>query len=194
MARFVTTGKSVLVRTLAAGLLAGALAVPALVDDKDRDGWPGWGMGWGMGQMMGGWGMRGPMMGFGPDAMIDRIDGRLAFMKTELKITEAQDAAWNALAETVRTTAQAHNDMMRSAMQEMHDGDFFDKPLPERLQFQETHMEARLEQIKAVREAVDKLYAVLDDTQKKAADDIVLPTMGMGMGMGRGFGPGMMNR
>jgi hypothetical protein len=52
-------------------------------------------------------------------------------------------------------------------------------------------MEARLEQIKTVKVAVDKLYAMLDEAQKKTADDIVLPSMGMGMG--RGMGPGMMH-
>jgi hypothetical protein len=41
-----------------------------------------------------------------------------------------------------------------------------------------------------VKAAVDKLYAMLDDNQKKTADDIVLPSMGMGMG--RGMGCGMM--
>ena len=51
-------------------------------------------------------------------------------------------------------------------------------------------MEARVEDIKSVRSAVDKLYAQLDDTRRTAADETVLPMMGMGMG--RGMGPGMM--
>ena len=45
-------------------------------------------------------------------------------------------------------------------------------------------MSTRLEQVKQVKAAVDKLYATLSDEQKKAADDIVLPMMGMGMGRG----------
>ena len=151
----------------------------------------GWWRGWGMGHMMRGWG-RGPMMGYGENAMLDRIDGRLAFLKTELKITKAQSEAWNEMATTIRMTSEIHNKMMREMMKEMHDGEFFKKPLPDRLVLRETHMEARLEQIKAVREAVDKLYDVLDDTQKEAADEIVLPTMGMGMGGRRGMGRGMM--
>lgn len=154
---------------------------------EDNDGWwPRWGM---MGGgMMHGWG--GPMMGDGPDAMLDRIDGRLAFLKTELKITEAQAAAWDSFAQAVRTTAEAHNSQMRSMMDEMRDGGLFKKPLPERLTYQQNMMETHLEQIKTVRSAIDALYAVLDDTQKKSADDIVLPMMGMG----RGMGPGMMFR
>ena len=77
--------------------------------------------------------------------------------------------------------------MMRETMKEIQDGSFLKMPLPERLQYQQTHMEARVEELKSVREAVDKLYAVLDESQKKSADDIVLPMMGMGMGRGMMF-------
>ncbi|WP_395688703.1 Spy/CpxP family protein refolding chaperone [Aestuariivirga sp.] len=171
----------------AAGLLVVAISVPAMADSDDDGWWPRWGTGRGM---MDGWGWGGPMMGYGPDAMLDRIDGRLAYMKTELKITDAQGAAWDELAEVIRNTAETHNAMMREMMKDVRSGDFLKKPLPERLTLQQTHMEARLEQIKSVKAAVDKLYALLDDTQKKTADDIVLPSMGMGMG--RGMGSGMM--
>lgn len=184
------------VSILLAGLFATALVNSALAQDQR-----GLGPGWGMGQMMPGWGWgNGPMMGFGPDAMLDRIDGRLAFLKTELKITDAQSAAWEEMAETIRTTAQSHNSLMQSMMEQMHDGDYLKMPLPERLTIRESHMEAQLEQIKELKAAAEKLYAVLDDEQKKAADEIMLPTMGMGMtgigmmGGGYGMGPWMMNR
>ena len=74
------TGNSI-VRLLGAAAFSLCVTTAVVADEDDWMG-PRWGMG--MGQMMGGWGMMG-----GPDAMIDRIDGRLAFMKTELKITEA---------------------------------------------------------------------------------------------------------
>ena len=140
----------------------------------ENNGW--WGHGWGMGRMMGN----------GQEAMLDRVDGRLAFLKTELKITDAQKDVWDNMAKTIRITSESHNDMMREHMKEMHDGEFFKKPLPERLTYQEVHMEARLEQIKQVKAAVEQLYAVLTDDQKKSADEIVLPMMGMGGGMGMG--------
>jgi hypothetical protein len=105
-------------------------------------------------------------------------------MKTELKITGAQTVAWDELAKVIHDTAETHNALMREIMKDVRSGDFFEQPLPERLTVQQTHMEARLEQIKAVRAAVDKLYALLDDDQKQTADDIVLPSMGMGMGRG----------
>lgn len=175
--------------------LALGLFAPVTTSLAAGNGWfpgMGWMMGQGgmMGQQRGGWG-RG-MMGYDADDMLDRIDGRLAFMKAELKITENQKEAWDTFAEAVKSTAETRNDMMRSAMDDMQSGAFFDKPLPDRLILQETHMEARLEEIRTVKAAVEKLYAVLSEDQKEVADDIVLPTMGMGMGRMRGgMGPGM---
>lgn len=175
-------------KILAAGTIA--IVSTGAVLAHDRSG--GWWGNWGFGHMMHGRGDgRGHMM-MGPDGgnwMFERIDGRLAFMKTELKITEKQSAAWDKVAQTIRTTSEAHRDMMRSHMEERRSGDFFKKPLPERLAYQQTHLEARLEQVKSVSEAIDQLYGVLDASQKKAADEIVLPMMGMGGGM---MGGGMM--
>lgn len=166
-----------------AALLPVLLAGRALADSDDGGWWPRWGMGRGM---MGGDGWGG-MMDFGPDAMMDRIDGRLAFMKTELKITDAQTEVWNDFAKVVRQTSETHNQLMLTMRKEVEDGSFLKKPLPERLQFQQTMMESRVEDIKNIRDALDKLYAKLDDSQKKSADEIVLPMMGMGMGRGMMF-------
>jgi hypothetical protein len=165
---------------VAAAMLLAALGGTAVAQDNDDGWWPHWGMGRGM---MGEWGWRGPMMDFGPDTVLDRIDGRIAFLKTELKITDAQSAAWEEFAGIIRQTSEAHNKTMRSMFDAMRSGDFFKKPLPERVAFQQSVMEARLEQVKSLRQAVDKLYAMLDDNQKKAANEIVLPMMGMGRGM-----------
>ncbi len=156
---------------------------------SDDDGRGGWWQLWGMGQMMNGsFGPRqmmgqGPMMGYGPDGMLDRIDGRLAFIKTELGIRDDQATQWDKFAQTVRANAENQNGLMRSMMDEMADENYLAKPLPERLAEHEDFMQARLEQIKEVRAAVDAMYGVLDDTQKDSANDIMMPAMGMGMGM-----------
>lgn len=173
-----------IVRTLAAGVLVFSLGTVALAEEDNEGSW--W-QGWGMGRMMG-WGM------YGPDAMLDRVDGRLAYLKTELKITDAQAPAWDKLAGVVKANAETHNAMMKDMMAGMRSGDFLKKPLPERLTIQETHLTARLEQVKATKVAVEELYAQLDADQKKSADEIVLPMMGMGPGRGmrHGMGPGMM--
>lgn len=122
-----------------------------LADDKSDDRgrwWPRWGMGqmmdgpgYGGGPMMG----RGPMWGFSQDGLLDRIDGRLAFIKTELALKDDQADVWEKFAGVVRSNAENHNGLMRAMMEEMADGDYFDKPLPERLAEQESHMTARLE-------------------------------------------------
>lgn len=166
---------------LATVVTATVISGPAAGDD--RGWWPHWGWehmmgdGWGPG-MMGWWGR--------PDGMVERVDGRLAYMKTELKITPEQTAAWDAFAAVVRTSVEAHNEMMRSTTEEFDDGTIFDKPLPERLASQITRMEARLAQIKSVKVAADDLYAVLTNEQKAAADDVVLPLTGLGMGRSQG--------
>ena len=160
---------------LATMLSLAAIAPGAADDDDDR--------GWGMGMMM----------GMDMEDMSERIEGRLAFLKAELKITDAQAAGWTKLADTLRNTAETHGKMRQSHMEEMHDGSFLKKPLPDRLTFMETMMSARLEQIRSVKGAFEELYATLSDDQKKVADQIALPMMGMGMMMGRrGMGPGMM--
>lgn len=51
-----------------------------------------------------------PMMGMG-----DHIEGRLAFLKTELRITDAQLPQWNAFADALR----AHATQMRGMMHQM---------------------------------------------------------------------------
>jgi hypothetical protein len=134
----------------------------------------GWGMGDGMGM---GWGMwRGGPWGRGPDWMLDRVEGRLAFVKAELKVTETQTPAWNQLADAIRTAAKHHNERMKSVIS----GEQQAKTLLDRLEVQEQFMSARLEEIKQIKGGLKGLYAVLSEDQKKEADYIVLPMVGMG--------------
>lgn len=183
-------------RALAAGAVALTLTVPALAAGSDDN---GWGPGWGMGRMMGGWWGGGPG-DYASETVLDHVDGRLAFIKAELKITEAQAPAWDALATAVHKAADIHNSLMKGMIESIRNGDFAKMTLPDRVSFQRAHMEARLNEIANVSEALDKLYAALSDDQKKTADAIVLPMMGMGMGFGPGmgfghgwgYGPGMM--
>jgi hypothetical protein len=136
-------------------------------DNDDR----GWGMhGWGW---RGGFGSR---WGRGPDWMLERVEGRLSFLKTELKITEPQTAAWNELAQAIRTSAKQRSERMKSLFAD----DAKAKTLPERLDLQEQFMTARLDEVKQIKGAVQGLYAVLTDDQKKEADDMVLPMVGLG--------------
>ena len=71
----------------------GAPAAPGGMDMKSG----------GSGAMMGGGMMHGGMMGHMP---LKHIEGRLAFLKTELKITPAQEPQWTKFAESVRGIAK----------------------------------------------------------------------------------------
>ena len=123
------------------------------------------GMGMGMG------GMR--MMA----AMAGHVEGRLAFIKTELKITDAQLAVWNKFADAVRDNAKA----MEQAMQTGMTGASQSGTLPDRLARREKIMAAHLEALRNLTAAVDPLYAALSPEQKKTADELMPGPMGMVM-------------
>jgi hypothetical protein len=160
------------VSALAASSLALAQGGPGMMGYGGGPGrgwhlWEGWGPRWG-----------------GPDAMIDRVDGRLAFLRTELKITEAQSASWNKLADVIRDSVKNRTERMRAVWS----GDAAAKTLIERLDAHEQFMAARLEELKKVKVAWSELYQGLSESQKKEADEVVLPVMGMGSpGMGMGW-------
>ena len=50
--------------------------------------------------------------------MAELIDGRLAFLKAELKITEAQTPAWNTLADAIRKSIATRTERMRGKWSE----------------------------------------------------------------------------
>ncbi|HYZ42978.1 MAG TPA: Spy/CpxP family protein refolding chaperone [Stellaceae bacterium] len=125
--------------------------------------------------MMGEQGMGGmPMMAM----MAGHVEGRLAFLKTELKITGAQMPLWDAFAQAVRDNAKAMQDMMQGGMMEASQS----ATLPDKLAMREKMMTAHLDALRKLKAAVDPLYAALSDEQKKTADDLLMGPMGM-MGM-----------
>jgi hypothetical protein len=117
------------------------------------------------------------MMSARPGA--EHIEGRLAFIKTELKITDAQMPQWNAFADGVRENAKSMSEMHQSmgAQQNMP------KTLPERLAFEDKALTAHLGALKKTEGPLDKLYAALSPEQKKIADQIIVGPMGLPMGM-----------
>jgi hypothetical protein len=81
---------------------------------QQQDSWNGWMMGmWGPRGMMGYGGPGSWMMGRGDfsqamcDVMANHIEGRLAYIKAELQITESQESPWNAYAAAARDNATA---------------------------------------------------------------------------------------
>lgn len=141
-----------------------------------------------MGQGMMGRGMtmdRGmmPMMGMMNPA--EHIEGRIAFLKTELKITDTQMPQWNAFADALRSSAKRMGDLMAAGhgtMMEMMSGQAGMPSLPDRIERAEAHMSAQLEMLRAMKGPATQLYAVLSDDQKRVADRLIHGPMGM-MGM-----------
>jgi hypothetical protein len=145
----------------------------------------------GQGMMMG----RGPTMG-----MMDptrHIEGRLAFLKTELKITDAQMPQWNAFADAMRANAKRMGDLMNTMMSGMTMGSGSGSmgrgmmmgpnrmsggagmSVPERFALAEQHLTAHLEMLGAMKGAATQLYAALSDDQKGIADILIHSPMGM---------------
>jgi hypothetical protein len=132
------------------------------------------------------------MMGPGM-AAIDRIEGRIAFLRAELNITEAQASAWNAFADAMRTNAKKLAEVRASMMARPDAGQQQAPTMAERLDQQERWLLARLEGTRALKSAVTNLYGTLSEDQKKTANELLAPQMGMGMmAMMPGQGPGQM--
>ena len=139
----------------------------------------------------GGGGMMGPgMMGPGmmgmmggqagsPMAPFAHTEGRIAFLKAELAITDAQAPQWNAFADALRGASKAMRETMANMMRAPKPSNAAD-----RMDAMVTMMSARLESMKAIATAEKGLYAVLTDAQKKTADELLSgPMMGMGAPM-----------
>jgi len=168
--------KTLSIAFVSAMLLAGT---PALAEDEHHPdgntGAPAAAMGapgsqaptGGMMSMMGPGGM--PMMGM----MTDHIEGRLAFLKTELGITDAQESRWTAFAEAVRGSAKAMMGMHEGMMQPR------DIALPLRLGQAERVLAARLDALRKTKAALEPLYASLSDAQKRTADQLIVSPMGL---------------
>jgi hypothetical protein len=118
----------------------------------------------GQGMMMGMQGMMNPaMMGMmmgGP-----AVQGRLAYIKAEIGITDAQTAAWDAYVNAVNARVTAMQGMHADMMQAMQTGSAI-----ARLDAQAKAMQSMLDSMQALKPAMNGLYAVLTDEQKQQAD------------------------
>ncbi len=90
------------------------------------------------------------------------VEGRIAFLKAELKITDAQQPLWNAVADAMRN----HTKSMATISGESTG------TLPERIAALEKVTAARLNAVHKLKAAVTPLYAALTDEQKKVADEL----------------------
>ncbi len=131
-----------------------------------------------MGQDMMGPGMMGQgMMGQGKmgQGMMGRhvkmgamVDGRLAYLRSELNITDAQTEAWKGYTDAVKGRVDVMQGMRQGMMNAMQKGSAI-----ERMDARMKGMEAMVESMKAVKPATEKLYAALSDEQKQVADQLI---------------------
>jgi hypothetical protein len=162
--------KPLFVAIVAAGLALG------LTHAAGQQRGPGWGM-MGPGMMdrdspMGRGGMMGMMGGcpmMGSDGQGSAfIDGRIAFLKAELAITEAQKGVWDAYADATKRNLESMQGMAQTMKT------VFDAKTPvERLDAHLAAMESRSKALKDVKPALAKLYEALSAEQKKKADEIL---------------------
>jgi len=162
----------------------------SMMDQKSGGGSMGGGSMMGHGMMMGHHGMmcgmmggmRGKPGGHLCGRMTEHVDGRLAFLKTELKIAPEQESLWNDYAAAVKDNAKTIGERCTAMMGMMgmmgQDGGKA-ASLPERLDAQEQFMMARLDALRAVGKALKPLYAALSDEQKQLADQFIKSSTGM---------------
>lgn len=99
----------------------------------------------------------------------ERIEGRIAFLKAELQITDKQMADWNAFADSLRSGRQHLVDARKLLVMDDNTNS------ADRIEHYERHLAERLEAVKSARTAFTKLYPTLNEAQKQTADTILLP-------------------
>ena len=133
-----------------------------------------------MGQ--GGMGMMGqsamPMAGIPMQDTGAHLEGRIAFLRAELGITEAQTRQWEAFAQALRDST-AKSKQAQTAAPQAAAATFL-----QRAEFQEQWLGARLEGLKEIKTAFTGLQAVLSEDQKKSAETLFTQPICLGqMGM-----------
>ncbi len=110
-----------------------------------------------------------------------RIEGRLAYLRAELGITDAQAQPWNAFADAVRAQAER----LRQATQQAMTSAPGPGPAPQQMERRIALLSAHLEAMRAVSAAAAPLYAALSEEQRRTADELMADHFrGMRMGMG----------
>lgn len=169
---------------------SGDASPPPAATENAEDGGTGLGMPMMMGSSMPNTMMSNGMMKMMMDMMAggdmgqmmspEHIEGRIAFLSTELKLTKAQRPLWDAVAEALRANAHSAKDMMAKMPAGMMGGDTAPETPVERIEVQERMLSTRLEGLRRLKVALAPFYASLDDAQKAVADKLLAPApMGM---------------
>jgi len=96
------------------------------------------------------------------------VDGRIAFMKAELKITPAQEAQWQSVAAAMRENAKALDQTITAARQNRGATDAV-----QRLEMREQLAKVRADNTARLTAAFKPLYASLSPEQQQMANQLV---------------------
>ena len=117
----------------------------------------------------------------------ERIEARLAYIRTALKITDAQQTQWNAFAETLRNQARTADQRMQEFRAQREQGASPQRPTAiERLEREQQQHAASVTRINERLAVQRPLYAALSAEQKAIADELLAPRRHHGNRSGRG--------
>ena len=108
-------------------------------------------------------------VGYSQDDLQAKVEGRLAYAKTLLGITDSQAAAWKAYEDVSRTNVQS----IRAAQRAMIDAERTGSAI-DRMHAQTDMAQARLDAMKALQPATEALYKALTPDQRERADTVIL--------------------
>ena len=106
----------------------------------------------------------------------ERVEARLADLKTALKITDAQQAQWNTFADTLRKHARDADQRIQQARNEAAAREKGARPTAiERMERGQQRLADAYTRQSETLAAAKPLYAALSPEQQKIADDLLTP-------------------
>ena len=108
-------------------------------------------------------------VGYSQSDLGARVEGRLAYARTFLGITDREAAAWKAYEDVSRANVQSLEAADQAMMTAEHSGSAID-----RMQAQTGIMQAQLDARKALQPATEALYKALTPEQRERADVVLL--------------------
>ena len=125
----------------------------------------------------------------------ERVEARLAYVKTALKITDAQAPQWNAYANVVRKHAQQADQRMQERRARMAQGAERKRPTAiERLERRQQFLTVALARSTERLTVQKPLYAALSPEQQRVADEVFAPRGARGQRGGQHRGGGRHGR
>ncbi|MGB9648623.1 MAG: Spy/CpxP family protein refolding chaperone [Stellaceae bacterium] len=97
---------------------------------------------------------------------VQYVKGRLAFMKAELEISDAQEQLWEVFAEALR-------DFLKARSRPSIGGPEGTAGLPERLAMRERDLASDLESLRQWKAIIETFYAGLSEEQRRGADQLL---------------------